>query len=134
MTRDTVVAADGSLLNTCSSNVLIEVLRYLKRAYWPFPWDTGVGDRSRGEWAGGSGFFGAAEVCMGMDSVLPAGSVHACTACGCLAWVMGVACAGRLLPRLAALLECQAPLCHRGVLERDEMCEDWTRTQKLLNY
>ncbi|KAK9806023.1 hypothetical protein WJX73_006325 [Symbiochloris irregularis] len=64
MTRETVVGPDGSLLNTCSSNVLIEVLRYLKRAYFPFPWNTGVGDRTQGEWAGGSGFYGAAEVAL----------------------------------------------------------------------
>ena len=63
MGRASVMAPDGSMLNTCATDVLIEVLRYLKRAYWPFPWETGMGDCSPGEWAGGSGFLGAAQVC-----------------------------------------------------------------------
>ena len=62
MGRASVMAPDGSILNTCASDVLVEVLRYLKRAYWPFPWESGVGDRGAGEWAGGSGFMGAAQV------------------------------------------------------------------------
>ena len=56
------MSPDGAILNTCSSSVLVEVLRYLKRAYWPFPWEAGMEDRSIGEWAGGSGFMGAATV------------------------------------------------------------------------
>lgn len=32
----------GQLLNTCSSEALCELLRHLKRAYWPFPWDTNI--------------------------------------------------------------------------------------------
>ncbi|KAG2439985.1 hypothetical protein HXX76_004103 [Chlamydomonas incerta] len=28
-------------LNTCTSEVLVEMLRHLKRAYWPFAWDSG---------------------------------------------------------------------------------------------
>ena len=31
------------MLNTCSRDVLLELLRFLKRAYWPFSWDSGSG-------------------------------------------------------------------------------------------
>ncbi|GAB4816397.1 hypothetical protein N2152v2_003443 [Parachlorella kessleri] len=48
--RTAVLASDGTVLNTCSSDTLVEVLRFLKRAYWPFPWDSRSG-----------GFVGAAE-------------------------------------------------------------------------
>ena len=68
MTRAIVVAPDGSVLNTCASDVLVEMLRYLKRAYWPFPWETGVGSRSPGSWAGGSGFLGASQVTLDQRS------------------------------------------------------------------
>ena len=27
-------------LNTCTSDALAELLRHLKRSYWPLPWDT----------------------------------------------------------------------------------------------
>lgn len=40
LNRAMVTRADGSMLNTCSSDVLVEVLRFLKRAYWPFPWQS----------------------------------------------------------------------------------------------
>ncbi|KAG2454751.1 hypothetical protein HYH02_000586 [Chlamydomonas schloesseri] len=30
----------GGLLNTCTSEVLVEMLRHLKRSYWPFAWDS----------------------------------------------------------------------------------------------
>lgn len=62
MGRDSVVAPDGSIINTCATEVLVEVLRYLKRAYWPFPWEAGAVDRRPDDWAGGSGFLGAAKV------------------------------------------------------------------------
>ena len=46
---------DGVATNTVTSEVLREVLRLLKRAYWPFAWDT------RGRDAGtGGGFMAAA--------------------------------------------------------------------------
>ncbi len=53
-----VTRPDGSLLNTCSSDVLAEMLRFLKRAYWPFPWQSGGG----GAGGGSGGFVGAAKV------------------------------------------------------------------------
>ncbi|KAG7668476.1 hypothetical protein Ndes2526B_g03893 [Nannochloris sp. 'desiccata'] len=31
--------SDGLVLNMCTTDVLAECLSYLKRAYWPFPWD-----------------------------------------------------------------------------------------------
>ncbi|KAK9909325.1 hypothetical protein WJX75_000539 [Coccomyxa subellipsoidea] len=40
LNRQMVTRADGSMLNTCSSDVLVEMLRFLKRAYWPFPWQS----------------------------------------------------------------------------------------------
>jgi hypothetical protein len=32
----------GAVLNACSSEALVELLRHLKRAYWPFAWDTSI--------------------------------------------------------------------------------------------
>ena len=29
------------MLNTCPASVLAEILRFLKRCYWPFAWTTG---------------------------------------------------------------------------------------------
>ncbi|CAL8467605.1 g7143 [Coccomyxa elongata] len=40
LNRHMVTRADGRVLNTCSSDVLVEMLRFLKRAYWPFPWQS----------------------------------------------------------------------------------------------
>ena len=34
-------------LNTCTSDALAELLRHLKRAYWPMPWDTSPGASPR---------------------------------------------------------------------------------------
>lgn len=48
MTRE-VAAAGGAMLNLCSQDVLLEVLRFLKRAYWPFAWDSSGGPESGGE-------------------------------------------------------------------------------------
>ena len=42
VTRQHAAAANG-LLNTCSRDVLLELLRFLKRAYWPFSWDSSSG-------------------------------------------------------------------------------------------
>lgn len=44
------------LLNTCSSDALAEVLRHLKRSYWPFPWDTNVDNPATGGQASLGGF------------------------------------------------------------------------------
>jgi hypothetical protein len=42
-TSSSYISRQGQqLLNTCSSEALCELLRHLKRAYWPFPWDTNV--------------------------------------------------------------------------------------------
>ena len=54
--REGLIAADGSPLNTCTSEALIEMLQFLKRAFWPFPWDTSSDQGS------GGGFAGAAQV------------------------------------------------------------------------
>jgi hypothetical protein len=43
------------LLNTCSSEVLAELLRHLKRSYWPFSWDTSLGASSGGFRSAGNG-------------------------------------------------------------------------------
>lgn len=32
-------SAASAVLNGCTSDALVECLRYLKRAYWPFPWN-----------------------------------------------------------------------------------------------
>ncbi|PRW20351.1 hypothetical protein C2E21_9056 [Chlorella sorokiniana] len=41
--RTSVVRPDGTVLNTCTSEALAEVLRFLKRCYWPFKWDSSSG-------------------------------------------------------------------------------------------
>lgn len=41
-------SCSAAVLNTCSSEALAELLRHLKRAYWPFPWDTNVDDPEKG--------------------------------------------------------------------------------------
>ena len=55
LSRDMVTRADGTVLNTCSTDALIEMLRFLKRAYWPFGWQSGQG-------ASAGGFMSAATV------------------------------------------------------------------------
>lgn len=62
MTRASVQTPDGKIVNTCAYEVLIEILRYLKRAYWPFPWQTETDRHLSEHWVGGSGFTGAAQV------------------------------------------------------------------------
>ena len=63
MTRRMLTRPDGTLLNTCTSDAIIQILRFLKRAYWPFAWDSsqGLAADSRGLGIGG-GFAGAAQV------------------------------------------------------------------------
>ena len=56
MPREGLIGADGTPLNTCTSEALIEMLQFLKRAFWPFPWDTSS------EKGSGGGFAGAAQV------------------------------------------------------------------------
>jgi nucleoside-diphosphate-sugar epimerase len=47
-------------LNTCGSRALVLLLRQLKRAYWPWAWDTGLDDPRDGASGGGGGFLAAA--------------------------------------------------------------------------
>ena len=54
--RQALFRPDGSILNTCTSAALEEMLLFLKRAFWPFPWTTGTGQDA------GSGFAGAVKV------------------------------------------------------------------------
>ncbi|KAL4421748.1 hypothetical protein ABPG77_009731 [Micractinium sp. CCAP 211/92] len=54
LSRSAVVRPDGTVLNTCSTDALAEMLRFLKRCFWPFAWDSGAGI--------GGGFAGAAKV------------------------------------------------------------------------
>lgn len=63
MTRRMITKPDGSLLNTCTSDAIIQILRFLKRAFWPFAWDSsqGLAADSRGLGTGG-GFAAAAKV------------------------------------------------------------------------
>jgi hypothetical protein len=57
LTRQQVLLPDGSgVLNTCSSTALEELLVHLKRAYWPFPWDTSLDDPERGGRGSHGGF------------------------------------------------------------------------------
>jgi hypothetical protein len=37
--KDTSIDEESIVLNMCTVDVLAECLSYLKRAYWPFPWD-----------------------------------------------------------------------------------------------
>ncbi|KAL4431445.1 hypothetical protein ABPG75_006701 [Micractinium tetrahymenae] len=52
--RAAVVRPDGTVLNTCSTDALAEMLRFLKRCFWPFAWDSTAGS--------GGGFAAAARV------------------------------------------------------------------------
>jgi len=65
LTHQSLLRPDGSILNTCSTAALVEMLAFLKRAFWPFPWDTGASESEEG-CLGGSGFQGAAEVRKGV--------------------------------------------------------------------
>lgn len=42
MPRAAVARAGGGMLNACSAAPLAEMLRHLKRAFWPFAWDTSL--------------------------------------------------------------------------------------------
>jgi hypothetical protein len=52
----TTTSSEVVLLNTCSSEVLAELLRHLKRAYWPFAWATSVDAPEQGGRGSGGGF------------------------------------------------------------------------------
>ena len=58
-----VLQPSGAPLNMCSWDSLIQMLRFLKRAFWPAAWDFEDSNKAvPGGWAGGSGFVGAAQV------------------------------------------------------------------------
>ena len=40
--RAMLTHSDGAMLNMCTTAALEEMLRLLKRAYWPCAWDTGL--------------------------------------------------------------------------------------------
>eukprot|EP00242_Pyramimonas_sp_CCMP2087_P015388 CAMPEP_0198220844 /NCGR_PEP_ID=MMETSP1445-20131203/80952_1 /TAXON_ID=36898 /ORGANISM="Pyramimonas sp., Strain CCMP2087" /LENGTH=376 /DNA_ID=CAMNT_0043898757 /DNA_START=57 /DNA_END=1184 /DNA_ORIENTATION=- len=68
--KDVVIEEGGPgievvTLNTCTSEALVQVLRHLKRAYWPFQWDMSKDDPSHGVHGSGGGFMGAIETAMG---------------------------------------------------------------------
>ena len=73
LSRDMVMQQDGTVLNTCSTDALIEMLRFLKRAYWPFGWQTGNGPLA-------GGFVSAATVsmqqCASSDRTCPLSHEH----------------------------------------------------------
>jgi len=48
ITKEQAAMGDG-MLNTCSQDVLLELLRFLKRAYWPFSWDSAGGPDHAGD-------------------------------------------------------------------------------------
>ena len=75
VTRELAVGSSGSsggagagsaaLLNTCSSEALVELLRHLKRSYFPFPWDTSLDPVHLSH----GGFRGAAKAALGAADV-----------------------------------------------------------------
>ncbi len=69
-----VMLQDGTVLNTCSTDALIEMLRFLKRSYWPFGWQTGNGAQA-------GGFMSAAMV--SMQVYTSSDYVHLRTTRGC---------------------------------------------------
>jgi hypothetical protein len=52
----------GGALNTCTTEALQEMLRLLKRAFWPCAWDTGL-DPPTGGGVGSAGGFRCAALC-----------------------------------------------------------------------
>jgi hypothetical protein len=51
-----VMLSHGGMLNTCTMDSVAEMLRHLKRAYWPYAWDTGVDALSAGGVGSHGGF------------------------------------------------------------------------------
>lgn len=78
------------LLNTCSSEALSELLRHLKRAYWPFPWDTNLDCFDRGGRGSTGGFRCGPEPDSHRACTLGIKGVHASRACE--SWVSRVSC------------------------------------------
>lgn len=62
LSRKMLMLPQGSMLNTCTFDTFAEVLRHLKRAYWPCAWDTGVDPVSAGGFGSHGGFRCAAFV------------------------------------------------------------------------
>ena len=54
--RSMLALGGGRMLNTCTSDALVEMLRHLKRSFWPFAWDTSL-DPPAGEGVGSRGGF-----------------------------------------------------------------------------
>ena len=71
-------------LNTCTSDTLAEILRHLKRSYWPLPWDTSSPSASPGGPTSASGAMGHEGSGGGGDSTLSHGGFRpaAKAACG----------------------------------------------------
>ncbi|EFN51564.1 expressed protein [Chlorella variabilis] len=57
LSRAQVVRGDGTVLNTCTSGSLVELLRFLKRCYWPFRWSAAGGSGSGGGFADAASVF-----------------------------------------------------------------------------
>eukprot|EP00775_Hariotina_reticulata_P010072 gene10072-10227_t len=52
-----------------SSEALVELLRHLKRSYWPFPWDTNIDSPGAGGAGSLGGFRAAAKAALGSDQL-----------------------------------------------------------------
>eukprot|EP00241_Pyramimonas_parkeae_P005853 CAMPEP_0114237248 /NCGR_PEP_ID=MMETSP0058-20121206/7281_1 /TAXON_ID=36894 /ORGANISM="Pyramimonas parkeae, CCMP726" /LENGTH=425 /DNA_ID=CAMNT_0001349261 /DNA_START=202 /DNA_END=1479 /DNA_ORIENTATION=- len=64
--QDVVIDEDaGILLNTCTSEALVQMLRHLKRAYWPMQWDTRADNPDHGVHGSGGGFLEASRFALG---------------------------------------------------------------------
>ena len=57
-----VLQPSGAPMNMCSWEALVQMLRFLKRGFWPAAWDFEDSQAAPGAWTGGSGFMGAAQV------------------------------------------------------------------------
>lgn len=64
------MATDGCVVNTLASDALSEVNRHLKRAYWPFAWDTRIDSLATGGAGSHGGFRCARAVALSVQKVL----------------------------------------------------------------
>ena len=80
MTRRMITKPDGSLLNTCTSDAIIQILRFLKRAFWPFAWDSSQGLAADSRGLGTGGGFAAAAKAMHLLSLAAAHAQQVCQA------------------------------------------------------
>lgn len=80
MTRRMITKPDGSLLNTCTSDAIIQILRFLKRAFWPFAWDSSQGLAADSRGLGTGGGFAAAAKAMHLLSLAAAHAPQMCQA------------------------------------------------------